>query len=136
MSVLFGLVLTIGLSACGGGGDGGCNRHNCYTHAELARDFVNRSNQDTDYNLELVKADTNQRNYIVVRDKNNDRGREYLAVNIEHYVVGDNVFDAWDNADTAYVTRSGSSYYDRDDNRYSLPSSTVGGNVSKTFLQW
>ncbi len=126
---LLGLALVIGISACGGGGgSGSCNRHSCYTHSQLARDFVKRTNSDTRYEVELVKEKTHQYDYVVIYDH---IGEEYFAVDLDDYRKGGNIFRFWDNADRYRVSRTGSTYIDRSGVVYNLRSNVAGGTYMK-----
>ena len=106
------IVALSSLESCGGGG-GSCNV-NCtvvYTHEELAQIFVDRLWTDLGYDIELVKANTLQYDYIVVYDY--DLG-QYDAYYIGDYIVGENLgnylnfyendffYDLIDNFDGTY----------------------------------
>lgn len=82
---------TMSLLACGGGGGGGntSTGGTYYTHEELAQEFVRRVNIDVSgYDLQLVKTNTQQYDYIVVYD--HDYGT-YDAYYIGAYHPGQNV---------------------------------------------
>lgn len=86
------------LASCGGGG-GGSNTSGTvyYTHEELAEIFVERLYEDLGYDIELVKANTLQYDYIVVYDY--DLG-QYDAYYIGNYNVGEslnNYLNAYEN---------------------------------------
>jgi len=91
------LLLTLSVvflfTACGGGGGGGGNVSTggvYFTHAELAREFVYRLNIDLGYDVQLVKTDTLQTDYIVVYD--HDYGT-YDAYWIGGYSPGQNLYN-------------------------------------------
>ena len=100
------------LASCGGGG-GGSNTSGTvyYTHSELAEIFVERLYTDLGYDIELVKTNTLQYDYIVVYDY--DLG-QYDAYYIGQYNVGENLgwylddyegdfyYDLIDNFDGTY----------------------------------
>lgn len=67
---LTSIALVLGLVACGGGGGGNSSTGGTYfTHAELAAEFVRRVNVDVSgYDIQLVKTNTLQTDYIVVYD--------------------------------------------------------------------
>lgn len=104
---VFALATLMILASCGGGG-GGSNTSGTvyYTHEELAQIFVSRLYQDLGYDIELVKANTLQYDYIVVYDY--DLG-QYDAYYIGNYNVGENL----NNYLNAYENRF---YYDLIDN--------------------
>ena len=89
-----------------GGGDGGTNVSGTisYTHDELARIFVQRMEMDLGYDLDLVKINTRQRNYIVVYDFDE---RSYDAYWIGDYRVGENIANYLNHYDDEF-------YYDLD----------------------
>ena len=86
---LISLLTLLSLGGCGGGG-GGTNISGTtyYTHTELAREFVRRLEMDLGYDLDLVKINTLQYDYIVVYDY--DAG-DYDAYWIGSYEVGENL---------------------------------------------
>lgn len=103
------------LTACGGGGGGSTSTGGTYyTHAQLANEFVRRVNSDVSgYDLELVKTNTLQSDYIVVYDWSYGT---YDAYYIGDYNVGESLsnylwnwqdyfyFDLWyDSAWNEYV---------------------------------
>lgn len=78
-------------TACGGGGGGSTSTGGVYyTHAQLAQEFVNRAYADAGLDLDLVKSNTLQTDYIVVYDA--DYGT-YDAYDLSGYNVGDNILD-------------------------------------------
>jgi len=82
-------VMALTLVACGGGGGSSSQGGIYFTHEELAEEFVYRLNIDIyGYDVSLVKANTEQFNYIVVRDF--DLGT-YDAYYIGGYNVGENL---------------------------------------------
>jgi len=102
MKLLSSLLLSIvalGLTACSsGGGSGGL------THGQLASDFVASLNYDLDYDVELVKTNTLQYDYIVVYDYDLD---SYDAYNISSYYAGDDIGYYLDDYEYSF-------YYDLD----------------------
>ena len=154
MSVLFGLVLTIGLSACGGGPSGddpkgyycestpGCNT----PLGKLARNLVDRINQNPDRKspVTLMKILTKQPGYIVMRDYSRGPSVTFLAINLDDYNKNVDVDVFLSEADTHIVwwadTNDGRRHSFQDDHHgpdhvtiYSLPSNVVGGNSSKNL---
>lgn len=95
------------LASCGGGG-GGSNTSGTvyYTHSELAEIFVERLYTDLGYDIELVKTNTLQYDYIVVYDY--DLG-QYDAYYIGNYNVGENLGNYLDRYEDDF-------YYDLIDN--------------------
>lgn len=87
---------TVVLTGCLGGGGGGG-----YTHAQLADDFVYRLNFALGYDVEIVKYNTNQYDYIVVYDY--DYGT-YDAYYIGDYLPSDDIngYVSYWNADFFY----------------------------------
>ena len=92
LSIAVSLAMLAGLVACGGGGGGSTSTGGTYyTHAQLAAEFVRRVNSDVaGYDLELVKTNTLQYNYIVVYDYVTD---SYDAYDIGSYNVGENLYN-------------------------------------------
>ena len=87
------VILTLlGLLSCGSGGGGGTNVNHTvyYTHRELAKEFVRRLNLDLGHDVDLVKVNTRQYDYIVVYD--DDTG-SYDAYWLGDYHVGENLAD-------------------------------------------
>lgn len=83
------LVAAFALVGCGGGGSGGSSTGGSYmTHSQIAADFVYRLNIDAGYDVELVKTNTLQYNYIVVYDY--DYGT-YDAYDLTGYNPGEDV---------------------------------------------
>lgn len=104
-SLLLSLV-TLALAACGGGGGGGgSSTGGVYlTHAEIAKEFVNRMNLDLGYDLSIVKTNTLQSDYIVVYDY--DYGT-YDAYDLRYYNPGENLNYYLDDYESNF-------YYDLD----------------------
>ncbi len=98
--ILLGLVASALLVACNGGNGNGAPG---YTHNQLAVKFVQELNLDAEFNVSLVKKDTEQSNYIVIYDPLYD---SYDAINIANY---DPIYD---NAVDYYNDYSYASYYD------------------------
>ena len=88
-------------TACGGGGSGSSSTGGVYyTHAQLANEFVNRAYTDAGIDIDLVKTNTLQTDYIVVYD--HDYGT-YDAYDLSYYNVGEDVLDYInDNEDWFY----------------------------------
>ncbi len=82
------IAVAAGLSACGGGGSvstGGTY----FTHEQLAHEFVRRLNVDVyGYDVVLVKADTLQYDYVVVRNRYTN---DYDAYYIGNYNPGEDL---------------------------------------------
>lgn len=104
---VIGLATLMVLASCGGGG-GGSNTSGTvyYTHEELAEIFVDRLYQDLGYDIELVKANTLQYDYIVVYDYDLE---QYDAYYIGNYTVGQNLNNFLDAYEDEF-------YYDLIDN--------------------
>lgn len=105
------LTALIVLASCSGGGGGSSSSSSSsstvyYTHEELAAIFVDRLYQDLGYDIELVKANTLQYDYIVVYDY--DLG-QYDAYYIGNYSVGQNLNNFLDVYEDQF-------YYDLIDN--------------------
>ena len=102
--MLLALAASVVLVACNGGnGDGASTGTRSYSHNELAVKFVQELNLDAEFNVTLVKKDTEQYNYIVIYDPLYDA---YDAINIGSYNP------AYDNAVDYYNNNSYSQYYD------------------------
>lgn len=87
-AVLIGTV-ALALTGCRGGGGGNSSTGGVYfTHEELAKEFVYRLYVDKGYDVELVKSNTLQYDYIVVYDY--DYGT-YDAYYIGAYNPGENL---------------------------------------------
>lgn len=105
----------LALTACGGGGSGSTSTGGTYfTHAQLAEEFVRRVNLDiVGFDLELVKANTLQYNYIVVYDWDY---RTYDAYYIGGYNVGENLANFINNNEWRFkydlIPEVGGTYYD------------------------
>ncbi len=83
LTSLAALLSAVALIGCGGGsGNGG------YTHAQVAADFVAGLKYDLGYDVELVKTNTKQWDYIVVYDYDLDT---YDAYDLSGFYVGDNM---------------------------------------------
>lgn len=95
---LVALFLVTALVACGGGGGGSTSTGGTYlTHEQLATEFVRRVNLDLGYDIEMVKVNTLQYDYIVVYDW--DYGT-YDAYYIGDYNVGESLYNyvnSWEN---------------------------------------
>ncbi len=78
------------LIACGGGGGSGnvSTGGVVLTHSQIAADFVHRLNIDAGFDVELVKTNTQQSDFIVVYD--NDY-RTYDAYDLYGYNPGENI---------------------------------------------
>lgn len=87
---LMAIATIAALTACGGGGGGNSSTGGVYfTHEELAQEFVRRLNIDVSgYDVNLVKTDTLQYDYIVVYDKSYGT---YDAYYIGTYNPGENM---------------------------------------------
>jgi hypothetical protein len=101
---ILSLLLSVAVStivACGGGGGGSSNGGTIYfTHAELANEFVYRLNVDLGYDVELVKTNTIQYDYIVVYDYDLDT---YDAYDLTFYNPGENLSNyLYDNENYFY----------------------------------
>ncbi len=81
-SVLLSLA-SLALISCGGGS--GSSTH---SHSQLAKDFVSALNYDLNYDVELVKSNTKQWNYIVVYDYDLNT---YDAYDLTNYYVGKDI---------------------------------------------
>ena len=84
---------TVGMCGDRAGGSGGGSTGTggtYFTHEELAREFVRRMQTDVGANVTLMKANTEQYDYIVVYDY--DTGT-YDAYNLRDYNVGENMFN-------------------------------------------
>lgn len=115
ISVALSALLTLSLTGCLGGGGGSSSTGGVYyTHEELAKEFVDRVWTDVGYDLELVKTNTEQYDYIVVYDW--DLGT-YDAYYLGSYNVGEDLFNYL--LDYDYLN-----YYDLID---------LGGNLYEDF---
>ncbi len=102
-AILVSVLAAVMLAACGGGGSGSTSTGGVYyTHEQLASEFVYRLQVDLGYDIELVKDNTLQTNYIVVYDY--DYGT-YDAYYIGNYNVGENLYNY-------LVSNEGRFYYD------------------------
>lgn len=72
------VVISMALTACTGGGSG----DGAYTHQQLANNFVYHLNYGSDYDVELVKTNTQQWDFIVVYDYDLDT---YDAYDLTYY---------------------------------------------------
>lgn len=91
LTKVISIVAVMALTACGGGGGGGSSTGGTYfTHEQLANEFVRRMNIDQGYDLELVKDNTLQYDYIVVYDWDLD---SYDAYYIGAYNPGENLWN-------------------------------------------
>lgn len=91
------------LASCGGGGGGGSSSTGgvYYTHEQLAQEFVKRVNTDVyGYDIQLMKTNTLQTDYIVVYDHFYGT---YDAYFIGNYNVGENL--------TNYIASNNSYFY-------------------------
>ncbi|MBC85769.1 MAG: hypothetical protein CL677_01210 [Bdellovibrionaceae bacterium] len=90
LSTLALTVTALTMAACGGGGGGGVSTGGTYfSHSEIAKDFVYRLNVDLGYDVELVKTNTRQDDYIVVYDY--DYGT-YDAYDVRYYNPGEDIY--------------------------------------------
>lgn len=101
--------VALSLTACGGGGGGSGSGGSStggvqHTHTQLANDFVYRLNIDGGYDVELMKTNTLQFNYIVVYDHDYDT---YDAYDLTGYNPGENVNNFLDRNESYF-------YYDLD----------------------
>lgn len=98
---VFLMTALLSLVGCGGSGGGSTSTGGTqYTHEQLANEFVKRVNSDVyGYDLQLVKSNTQQYDYIVVYDH---YYRTYDAYYIGAYNVGENM---------SYYLNSYSSYF-------------------------
>lgn len=103
------------VAACTGGGGTTSTGGVYFTHAELAKEFVYRLNVDKGYDVELVKTNTLQYDYIVVYDY--DFGT-YDAYYIGSYNVGENLTNYLKNNSYRFsydlVNNFDGTYYDPD----------------------
>ncbi len=81
-------VASLLLTACGGGSGSESVTGGHYTHRELAEAFVTRLNRLLGYDVDLVKVNTRQYDYIVVYDGDLD---EYTAYDLDYYNVGEDL---------------------------------------------
>lgn len=101
--------------SCSGGGSGSTSTGGSYyTHEELAREFVYRVNSDVQgYDIDLVKDNTLQLDYIVVYDYDY---QTYDAYYIGEYNVGENMAQYLYDYEPYFfydlVPESGNYYYD------------------------
>ncbi len=109
-------VAAMSLVACGGGGGGNVSTGGVFfTHEQLAEEFVRRVNVDVaGYDLQLVKTNTLQYDYIVVYDYTYGT---YDAYWLGNYNPGENMYSYLTNYDAYF-------YYDL------IPQ---GGNVYKDY---
>jgi hypothetical protein len=93
------------LIGCGGGsGNTSVGGGVSYTHSQLAEEFIYDLNYRLGYDVELVKTNTQQWDYIVVFD--HDLGT-YDAYDLDHYNPGENIAAFLNNNDYSF-------YYDLD----------------------
>jgi len=92
--IIFVSCVFLNLVACGGSSDSGE-----YSHAQIANTFVKTLNLQTPLSVELVKADTLQGNFIVVRDNDYD---SFDAYNLSEYELGSDIFSYLDNNYTTF----------------------------------
>ncbi|MBT4791770.1 MAG: hypothetical protein HON90_09380 [Halobacteriovoraceae bacterium] len=76
-----------------------------FTHNELAKEFVKNLNLDNEFNVSLVRKDTDQSNYIVVYDP---LTQSYDAINIDNYDPANS------NANEYYYDNIGKAFFDLD----------------------
>ena len=107
--ILVTFFLIWGLVNCGGGD--GTPR---LTHEELAQRFVDALELGLGYDVDLVKANTLQYNYIVVYDYDTDTFDAYW---IGNYNVGDSIRD----------------YLNRYDNKFRIDLDPLGNNLYEDF---
>ena len=108
LSTLLLSIVAMGLTACGGSGSGGL------THSQLADEFVTSLNFDLNYDVELVKTNTQQFDYIVVYDFDLDT---FDAYNLSSYYAGADIGFYLDDYESTF-------FYDLD---------FIGGNVYEDF---
>ncbi len=116
LNIFLAALASVAMVACTGGGGGSTSTGGSYfTHAELAAEFVYRLNVDKGYDVELVKTNTLQYNYIVVYDY--DFGT-YDAYYIGNYNVGENLTNYLNNNSYRFsydlIKNFDGTYYDPD----------------------
>lgn len=104
VAVTLATAMTVVGIGCGGGGGGDSTGGYYFTHEELAEDFVYRLNTDLGYDVELVKTNTEQFDYIVIYDW--DFGT-YDAYYLGNYNPGENMSNYVSDYDYTF-------YYDLD----------------------
>jgi hypothetical protein len=114
LKALLALMIATSLVACGGGGGGNTSTGGVYfTHAQLASEFVRRVNIDLGWDVELVKTNTLQYDYIVVYDWDYNT---YDAYWLGNYNPGESLssYVNWYNHKFYYdlVPETGNTYYD------------------------
>lgn len=108
-------VAAMSLVACGGGGGGNSSTGGVYfTHEQLADEFIRRVNVDVaGYDLELVKANTLQYDYIVVYDY---AYGTYDAYWLGNYNPGENLYSYLTNYEPYFyydlIPQGGNTYKD------------------------
>ena len=85
--------------ACSGGSGSTSTGGVFFTHSQLANEFVRRLNIDEGFDVELVKTNTRQFDYIVVYDRDFDT---YDAYYLGNYNVGENLSRYLDNYDNRF----------------------------------
>lgn len=102
------------MSACGGGGGNSSTGGVYFTHQELANEFVRRVNIDLyGYDLQLMKTNTLQYDYIVVYDWSTGT---YDAYWLGNYNPGENLYSYMTSYDAYFyydlIPESGNTYRD------------------------
>lgn len=103
---------TMMLMACGGGGGNSSTGGVYLSHGEVADEFVHRMNLDHGYDMEIVKTNTQQYDYIVVYDYDLDT---YDAYYLGGYNPGEDLLDyLYYNDDLFYYDLDpiGNGYYE------------------------
>jgi hypothetical protein len=86
MKAILLIIAMISLVSCSDGDSGGNGTGTTtYTHKQLADRFIYELDLDGEFEVEMVKNSTNQANFIVVYDVEND---SYDALNISGFVPG------------------------------------------------
>ncbi len=115
--IISALALGSVLTGCSGGGGNSGNSSTggvYFTHSELADEFVYRLNVDVGYDVQLVKVNTLQNDFIVVYDHDTET---YDAYDLSYYNPGENMYD--------FIV------YNQDDFFYDLD--YLGGNLYEDY---
>jgi hypothetical protein len=111
--VLLGVLVAMLLGACEGGSGNYSTGGTYYTHEQLAQEFVRRANIDVSgMDVELVKTNTQQTDYIVVYDWNYG---SYDAYYIGDYRPGEDLTSylyTWYDYNYFYLTPDGYGNYE------------------------